>query len=112
MPTENTSLINPASTFFNSTHSKCLLEAIDKGKRLNFLDLNREIKLDEIANDLNCAIEKYGIDKKVIKNPAEDQLDFIGRIINRLSFFQKFSRFKDAEDTKFNFIQTRVMERF
>lgn len=88
MPTENTSLINPVSTFFNSTHNLCLFHAYQKLKTLNYLDLHREEKLKEIQENLECALEKYG--KKIVKQDNEDRLTFLERTLNTLAHYKRF----------------------
>ncbi|MEN9450563.1 MAG: hypothetical protein RJA83_1181 [Pseudomonadota bacterium] len=105
MPTGNTSLTNPSSTYANSTHNICLFNAHHQLKTLTYSDLHREEKLYEIEENLKCALEKNG--KKIEKNPAEDSLNFIGRIINKLNFFQMFSRINvnDTKEAISNFIQ-------
>lgn len=115
MPIGNFSLAPPTGysspTFFNNTYDLCLLNAKNGLERLKYSDPFREIELDRIADNLNCGMEKYGKDKRIKKNPTEDQLDFIGRIINKLSFFQQFFRINDAEEAKPNLIQTQVLRR-
>ncbi|WP_342228233.1 hypothetical protein [Rickettsiella endosymbiont of Rhagonycha lignosa] len=69
----------------NSTHAICLFNAQRQLKELNFFDLAREEKLNDIQQNLECALEKWG--KKIEKHSREDKLSLLERTIKSLVFY-------------------------
>ncbi len=77
MPIENTTLTNFSSTF--STYNLCLFHGVQKLRRLSFYSADREAKLDDIQENFECALQKYG--KKIQKNIEEDKWSLLERTI-------------------------------
>ncbi len=80
--------ISFATDYNNSTHLLCLFFGFKKLKELKPLDIYSEQfeeKLNDIQENFDCALEKWG--KKIEKHTREDKLSLLERTVKSLVYY-------------------------